>query len=127
MIEHISIPVKNYKKAKAFYTAVLKPLGYKHNMEYGKAGGFMEGGHTSFWIVEKPFRGSSHIAFHARSRKAVHDFHAAALKTGAKNNGSPGPRPDYSRDYYAAFIIDPDGHNIEAVTFARSTKKKSRR
>lgn len=129
MIEHMSIPVKNYKKAKAFYIAALKPLGYRNNMEYGKAGGFMEGGHTSFWIVEKPYKGTSHVAFRAKSRKAVHDFYTAALKAGAKDNGAPGPRPSYSPDYYAAFVHDLDGHNIEAVCFVMpaKSKKKARR
>ncbi len=117
MIEHTGIFVSNYQQAKKFYTAALKPLGYKLNMEYGEAAGFMEGGHTSFWIVKKARPQKSHIAFRAKNKKAVRDFHAAAIRAGAKDNGKPGLRKDYSPDYYAAFILDKDGNNIEAVCF----------
>ncbi len=118
MIEHTAIFVSNYEKAKKFYTAALKPLGYKLKMEFGEAAGFMEGGHTSFWIVKKARPQKSHIAFRGRNRKAVLDFHAAAMRAGGRNNGKPGVRKDYSPDYYAAFVFDKDGNNIEAVTFA---------
>ncbi len=117
MIEHISLPVKNFKEAKAFYVSALAPLGYKMNMEFEGAAGFMEGGHTSFWIVEKPHAEKLHIAFLAKSKDQVHKFHDAAMKAGAKDNGAAGPRPDYSPDYYAAFVIDPEGNNIEAVVY----------
>ena len=117
MIEHVSIHVSDYEKAKALYSAALKPLGYKLNMEYGTAAGFMEGGHTSFWIVEQKKVIPTHIAFRAKNKNAVHDFHTAALEAGAKDNGKPGPRPDYSPDYYAAFFLDEDGNNVEAVWY----------
>ena len=123
MIEHMSIPVKNYKKSKAFYTKALKPLGYKLNMEYGTAGGYKEGGHTSFWIMEQEHRHTTHVAFRAKNKKAVQAFYDAALKSGGKDNGAPGYR-DYSPDYYAAFVHDLDGHNIEAVCFVMPDKKK---
>jgi predicted lactoylglutathione lyase len=122
MIEHTSLPVSDYKKARKFYSAALAPVGYKLNMEYGTAAGFMEGGHTSFWIVGKKKVIPTHIAFRAKNKKAVHEFHAAALKAGGKDNGAPGPRPDYSPDYYAAFVLDADGNNVEAVWF--DPKKK---
>jgi catechol 2,3-dioxygenase-like lactoylglutathione lyase family enzyme len=135
MIEHVSLPVRNYKKSKAFYTAALKPLGYKVRYELGKACGYMEGGHTSIWIAEDKVGNKLHVAFRAKGKKAVHDFYDAALKAGAKDNGAPGPRPDYSPDYYAAFVLDPDGHNIEAVCYLpagrhgvqprRASKKRS--
>lgn len=117
MIEHISLPVKNFDRAKKFYVAALAPLGYNMNMEFEGAAGFMEGGHTSFWIVEKPHDEKLHIAFLAKNKDEVHRFHEAALTAGAKDNGAPGPRTDYSPDYYAGFIIDPEGNNIEAVYY----------
>ena len=117
MIEHTGIFVSNYKQAKEFYTKALKPLGYKLSMEFGESCGFMEGGHTSFWIVKKARTAKGHVAFGAKSRKAVRDFHEAAMRGAGKDNGKPGLRKDYSPDYYAAFILDKDGNNIEAVCF----------
>lgn len=117
VIEHTGIYVSDYKKAKRFYAAALKPLGYKLSMEYGEAGGFKQGGHTDFWIMKKGRPQKMHVAFRANNKKAVRDFHAAALKAGGKDNGAPGPRKDYSPTYYAAFVLDKDGNNIEAVCF----------
>ncbi|MBI4085080.1 MAG: VOC family protein [Candidatus Liptonbacteria bacterium] len=117
MIEHVSIPVRDFEKSKKFYLAALKPLGYELNMEFPGAAGFMADGHTSFWIVQKLSAQETHVAFLAKTRKAVNDFHVAALEAGGKNNGKPGLRTDYSPDYYAAFIHDPDRHNIEAVCY----------
>lgn len=117
MIEHTGIFVSNYQRAKKFYTAALKPLGYKLNMEYGEAAGFKEGGHTDFWIIKKSRPQKSHVAFRGKTKKSIRDFHAAAMRAGAKDNGKPGLRKDYSPDYYAAFILDKDGNNIEAVCF----------
>ena len=118
MLEHISVPVTNFSKSKKFYVAALKPLGYKLTMDYSpEAAGFKEGGHTSFWIVRKKGKiTTTHLAFLAKNRKAVQAFHKAALKAGGKDNGGPGLR-DYSAVYYAAFVLDPDGTNIEAVVF----------
>src|SRR3954469_14779493 len=101
MIEHTGVMVKNYKKSKAFYEKALKPLGYKVSMEFGEAAGFMEGGHTSFWVMKKAFKDKGHVAFHAKSKKAVQEFYKAAIKAGGKDNGKPGLRKDYSPDYYA--------------------------
>lgn len=117
MIEHTGIYVSDYKKAKKFYLSALKPLGYKLSMEYGEAAGFMQGGHTDFWIVKKGRPQKSHVAFRAKNKKQVRDFHEAALRAGGKDNGKPGLRKDYSPTYYAAFIFDKDGNNIEAVCF----------
>lgn len=117
MIEHAGIYVKNVEKAKQFYIATLKPLGYKLNFDFEDSAGFKQGGHTSFWIGKKRYYQPSHIAFHAKTRKAVQDFYKAAIQAGAKDNGKPGLRKKYSPDYYAAFVFDPDGNNIEAVTF----------
>ena len=118
MLEHISVPVTNYEKAKNFYSGALKPLGYKLTQDYSpEAAGFKEGGHTSFWITKKKGKIMSiHVAFLAKNRKQVNDFHKAALKAGGKDNGKPGRREGYG---YAAFVHDPDGNNIEAVVFEK--------
>jgi catechol 2,3-dioxygenase-like lactoylglutathione lyase family enzyme len=117
-IDHISLSVSDYDAAKKFYAAALKPLGWKIMMEFGRAAGFGVDGKPYFWIAEgkKKTRPRVHVAFGAPSRKDVDRFHKAAIKAGATDNGKPGLRPDYHPTYYAAFVLDPDGHNIEAVT-----------
>ena len=118
MIAHTSLPVNDYQKSKSFYTKVLKTLGYKQNMEYGEAAGFNDGKNTDFWIG-KGEKGvvPLHVAFAAKNKKEVDNFHKTALKEGAENNGGPGYREEYWPGYYAAFVHDPDGHNIEVVFF----------
>lgn len=118
MIAHMGLPVGDYKKAKEFYIKALAPLGYINNMEYGEAAGFMEGGHTSFWISKNP-KGvvSVHVAFEAKNQKEVDEFYKAALAAGARDNGAPGYRREYWPGYYAAFVYDADGHNVEAVWY----------
>ncbi len=115
MIDHINIPVSDLTAARAFYDAVLTPLGYACIAEDGDAVGY---GHDnwSFGIVQADAPVTPlHIAFTAPSREAVTAFHTAALKAGGTCNGVPGARPQYGTSYFAAFITDPDGHNIEAV------------
>jgi predicted lactoylglutathione lyase len=118
MLEHVSVPVTDFAKSKKFYLAALKPLGYKLCQDYSpEAAGFFEGGHTSFWISKKEgHKGGIHVAFLAKSRHEVQEFHAAALEAGGKDNGKPGRREGYG---YAAFAYDPDGNNIEAVLFEK--------
>jgi predicted lactoylglutathione lyase len=116
MIEHVSVPVSDVSKSKTFYSRALKPLGYEPWMEYDDAVGFVEGGHARLWIGRQKKVVPTHVAFLAKSRQAVKSFHAAALKAGGKDNGKPGYR-HYSPDYYAAFVYDPDGNNIEAVWY----------
>jgi catechol 2,3-dioxygenase-like lactoylglutathione lyase family enzyme len=116
MIAHTTLPVSNYSKSKAFYSDVLSTLGYRNNMEYGKSAGFNDGKNTDFWISEEKSVVPTHLAFEASSRKQVEAFHKAALAAGAKDNGAPGYR-DYSPGYFAAFVIDLDGNNIEAVWY----------
>lgn len=119
MIAHTGVSVKDYKKGKDFYQKALAPLGYRLKMDFPqwKAGGFMEGGHTSFWIGVRKSFAPSHTAFLAKNKASVHNFHKAALAAGAKDNGEPGFRPDYGPTYYAAFVLDPWGNNIEACYF----------
>ena len=116
MIAHTSLAVSNYKRSKVFYTKVLRALGYKNNMEYGQAAGFNDGNNTDFWISKSKGLVPTHLAFRARGRKPVEAFYKAALAAGGKDNGGPGYR-DYSPGYYAAFVLDPDGNNIEAVWY----------
>ena len=116
MIAHTTLLVSHYAKSKKFYTSVLATLGYRQNMEYGESAGFNDGKNTDFWISAEKKVVPTHLAFEERSRKQVEAFHKAALAAGAKDNGRPGYR-DYSPGYFAAFAIDPDGNNIEAVWY----------
>jgi catechol 2,3-dioxygenase-like lactoylglutathione lyase family enzyme len=124
MLDHIGFPVSDYEKSKAFYADALAPLGYSLIMEIGgayteskaPAAGFGADGKPDFWIGgEGGLKGILHIALLAKDRASVDAFYAAALASGAKDNGKPGLRPHYHEHYYAAFVIDRDGHNIEAV------------
>jgi catechol 2,3-dioxygenase-like lactoylglutathione lyase family enzyme len=125
MIDHIGFSVSDYPRAKAFYEKALAPLGYVLIMEVQQdandapAAGFGAGRKPDFWIggeggLNKPV----HIAITAKDRPAVDAFYQAAIAAGAKDNGPPGLRPHYHADYYGAFVLDPDGHNIEAVCHA---------
>ena len=116
MIAHTTLPVRNYRRSKTFYSKALKPLGYRNNMEYGTAGGYNDGKNTDFWISRQRTVVPTHLAFEAKRRSQVTAFYKAALAAGAKDNGAPGYR-DYWPGYYAAFVLDPDGHNIEAVWY----------
>jgi len=119
MIDHISLRVADFKRALSFYTAALEPLGYipQYVDEAGKSAGFGPKDDVRLWIAEsKEPAGGVHIALKSLNRAAVNAFHAAALKAGAKDNGKAGLRPDYHANYYAAFVIDPNGNNLEAVT-----------
>ena len=122
MIAHTTLHVSDYKKSKAFYTEVLRPLGYKPNLEFGEASGYNDGKNTDFWIAKARSIVPTHLAFEVSSREQVKAFHSAALAAGATDNGKPGYR-DYWPGYYAAFVHDPDGHNIEAVWYDYSKAK----
>lgn len=120
MLHHISIAVADLGRAGAFYDAALGVLGFRRVFEAKTAIGYgVEDGKDKFCLkanpgAQAPGRGF-HLAFAAPSRVAIDRFHAAALAAGGADNGPPGPRPGYGKDYYAAFIVDPDGHHIEAV------------
>ncbi len=124
MIAHTSVAVSDYKKSKEFYTKALSPLGYTNNMdmpEY-KAAGFNDGKNTDFWIGEKPGAQGTHVAFTAKSKEEVEAFYKAALAAGGKDNGAPGYRKEYWPGYYAAFVHDLDGSNIEVVWYDYDAK-----
>ncbi|MGH7864370.1 MAG: VOC family protein [Candidatus Binataceae bacterium] len=115
MLDHIGLKVTNLAASKRFYTAALAPLGYNVQYEGDGALGFGTKGAPAFWLGQGEQHGFAHIAFSAKDRAAVNAFHAAALPVGGKDNGAPGVRPDYHANYYAAFVTDPDGNNVEAV------------
>ena len=124
MIDHLGIEVADYARSRDFYDRVLATLGHAVVMEvtlemtgHYEGCGFGPAGRPHFWVGKGRGTpsGGSHIAFSAQTRAQVDAFHAAALAAGARDNGAPGLRPHYHPHYYAAFAIDPDGHNIEAV------------
>jgi len=120
MIDHIGIPVTDIEKARAFYDKALAPLGLRRMKDLGVedvghlASGYGDGTRYYFWIDNKPML-KLHFAFVAKTRAAVDDFYKAAIAAGGKDHGAPGLRPHYHKDYYGAFVIDADGHNVEAV------------
>lgn len=122
MIDHVAIDVSDLKKSGRFYDTALEPLGYKKLMdtpqEFGGRLilGWGDQNKTDLYIGEGVRNQPRlHIAFRADNRETVDEFYKAALAAGGKDNGAPGPRPHYHKDYYGAFVLDPDGHNIEAV------------
>ena len=132
MIDHIGFPVSDYARSKAFYTQALAPLGYglvmeidaAHTESRAPAAGFGAPGKPDFWIGGEGGLGKPlHVAIAVADRASVDAFHAAALRAGGKDNGAPGLRPHYHANYYAAFVLDPDGHNIEAVYHADDERK----
>jgi catechol 2,3-dioxygenase-like lactoylglutathione lyase family enzyme len=134
MIDHIGFPVSDYARAKAFYAKALAPLGYALVMEIdgartesgAPAAGFGTAGKPDFWIGGEGNLGKPlHVAIVAADRASVDAFHAAALAAGGQDNGAPGLRPHYHANYYAAFVLDPDGHNIEAVCHAAEERQRS--
>ena len=121
MLDHIGIGVTDYERAKSFYDRALAPLGITKIMEVTAA----QTGHEDaagygadrpfFWFGFVVNAAPSHIAFQAPTRAIVDAFYAAAIAAGGRDNGAPGLRPHYHPNYYGAFVLDPDGHNIEAV------------
>ena len=123
MIDHIGIASTDFQRSRAFYTQALAPLGYALLMEVtaeqtgdGAHAGFGIAPKPEFWITEGPaMQTRVHVAFRAQSRAQVDAFHQAAIAAGGRDNGAPGLRAHYHPHYYGAFVLDPDGHNIEAV------------
>jgi catechol 2,3-dioxygenase-like lactoylglutathione lyase family enzyme len=115
MIDHVSLQVSDYQRSKKFFSAALAPLSYAVLMEFDGAAG-LGAGRPDFWIAQGESRsGPSHVCFAAANRGQVDAFHKAALAAGGRDNGAPGVRAHYHPNYYGAFVLDPDGNNVEAV------------
>ena len=123
MIDHTGIIVRDYSLSRDFYLSTLGAIGYELMNKipasvtgHTDVAGFGEAGKPDFWISKgSPNKPPTHIAFRVTSRALVDAFYHAAIKAGGRDNGPPGLRPHYHPDYYGAFVLDPDGHNIEAV------------
>jgi catechol 2,3-dioxygenase-like lactoylglutathione lyase family enzyme len=125
ILDHITLVVSDYARSRLFYEKALAPLGIKRVMEFGQACGFGRTEKPSFWIgtgptsFQKPEQlrviTPTHVAFVARSRAEVDTFYKAALEAGGRDFGAPGLRTHYHPNYYGSFVLDPDGHDIEAV------------
>ncbi|WP_428491108.1 VOC family protein [Rhodopila sp.] len=117
MLDHVTLGVSDLEASKTFYDPILLILGVARLYREGKNfAGYGIGRKAFFWIgVKQPPITGMHVAFAAENRRLVDAFHAIALANGGRDNGKPGTRPQYHADYYGAFILDPDGHNIEAV------------
>lgn len=126
MIDHTGVTVSDFQQSKAFYTRSLAPIGYALLLELPAAvtgssdvAGFGEAQKPDFWIASgSPNAPPVHVAFRVSRRSLVDAFHRAALAAGGRDNGAPGVRAHYHPNYYGAFVLDPDGHNIEAVCHA---------
>ncbi len=115
MLDHVGFPVHDYARSKQFYLAALAPLGYELIMEVEGWGGFGVGGKPDLWFGPGEPGVPKHIAFRASNRAVVDAFYEAAMAAGGQDNGKPGLRLHYHTDYYGAFVLDPDGNNVEAV------------
>ncbi|HEY7206972.1 MAG TPA: VOC family protein [Gaiellaceae bacterium] len=118
MFDHVGVNVSDYGASRAFYEPTLQALGYTVQMDFAdwKAAGFGTDGKPSFWIAEREPTGTgTHVAFACENRLLVDAFHAAAIAAGGRDNGRPGIREEYHEHYYGAFVLDPDGNNVEAV------------
>ena len=122
MIDHLSVVVRDYETSKAFYLQALAPTGHSRLAELPAtpagqraSAGFCHADGSDFWISQGEPTTPIHIAFRVSSRAAVDAFYKAAIAAGGRDNGAPGLRPHYHANYYGAFVLDPDGHNIEAV------------
>ena len=120
MIDHINVGVSDIERSASFYDRALAPLGIKRLMAYGTEGqsqiGYGHAGKPYFWLSSRGLlSGYLHVAFGSSDRESVDAFYDAALAGGGRDNGPPGLRPQYHPNYYGAFVLDPDGHNVEAV------------
>jgi catechol 2,3-dioxygenase-like lactoylglutathione lyase family enzyme len=126
MLDHVSLGVSDLVNSRRFYDAVLRPLGLVRIVNFGKDRGSDYGAAPGSLGVEftitaergvRPAQGT-HLCFRAHDRAAVREFHRLAMSNGGRDDGAPGPRPQYHASYYGAFVLDPDGHRIEAVCHA---------
>jgi len=125
MIDHLSLSVTNFERSRDFYVKALGPLGYEVVMEFSReqipelaverVAGLGANRKPDLWLQPAPSVVPCHVAFGCTNRAMVNAFYEAALAAGGKPNGAPGPRPQYHANYYGAFVLDPDGYNVEAV------------
>ena len=118
MYDHIGLKVKSLDDSVRFYTAALAPLGYVLCSRDESGAGFGPKGEPALWLhlhQKGQANGGAHVAFRAPDHGAIKKFHSEGMKAGGRDNGAAGPRADYSPSYFAAFLIDPDGNNVEAV------------
>ncbi len=122
-LSHISFSVSDFQKSLKFYDAVLGELGHERMYAFESGAGWGKSIGREFFEIKQRVDNVSipsegfHLAFHANKKEEVHNFYAQALRHGGRDNGAPGPRPDYGVDYYAAFVIDPDGYELEVKLF----------
>jgi catechol 2,3-dioxygenase-like lactoylglutathione lyase family enzyme len=122
VLDHVNLPVADLERSKRFYVEALSPLGYELIMEHHISGaGFGQVGKPDFWIKQGAVGSAVHVAFASPDRATVDAFHTAAVAAGGRDNGQPGLRPEYHSTYYGAFVLDPDGNNIEAVCHSAQT------
>jgi catechol 2,3-dioxygenase-like lactoylglutathione lyase family enzyme len=114
MLDHVKLHVADVQRSRAFYEQALAPLGYEVVLEFPGVVG-MGTQFPDFWIAQSETPTVAHLAFRAEDRAAVDAFHAVAVAAGGTDNGAPGLRPEYHPGYYGAFVLDPDGSNVEAV------------
>lgn len=116
MYDHVGLKVKDVAASVKFYSAALAPLGFVLCTHDDSGAGFGPPGAPALWLAKGDSKGAGvHVAFAAKTHEAVQKFHRAGVEAGGRDHGKPGPRPDYGAKYYAAFLIDPDGNNVEAV------------
>jgi catechol 2,3-dioxygenase-like lactoylglutathione lyase family enzyme len=118
VFDHVGLNVADFATSKRFFEQALSPLGYRVVMDFSQFGaaGFGAEDKPEFWVSARDPRGTgTHVAFQASDHATVDSFHAEALAAGGTDNGPPGTREEYHPSYYAAFVLDPDGNNIEAV------------
>ena len=116
MLDHVGVPVSDLGRSKRFYEEALAPLGYRLIMEHHISGvGFGQSAKPDFWIRQGAPGAAVHVAFASEDRASVDAFYEGAIAAGGHDNGQPGLRPEYYSAYYGAYVLDPDGNNIEAV------------
>jgi catechol 2,3-dioxygenase-like lactoylglutathione lyase family enzyme len=125
VLDHITVNVRDLKAARRFYQKALGAIGMNMNLKFGEAFGMGSRNENIFWLArDKSASGEGHYAFRVDHPAEVDSFYRAALRAGGTDNGGPGPRPDYGPNYYAAFVKDKEGNNIEVVCYAKTTRRK---
>ncbi len=120
MIDHVGLGVSDLAQSRAFYQQALAPLGYQLLIEGDGSFGFGHNGTPDLFVhINRPLSGPTHVAMASPDRATVDAFHAAGLAAGGRDNGAPGLRPHYHPEYYGAFVLDPDGNNVEVVNHNR--------